>query len=157
LRSQEASSDDEVGHRLLCDALVGTSITKSHGYVGYYDKDGEIGRELLRGSQSLVANVGEAHRTKAATALQTRALFRSRMAYQSKLLGALGMIPLSAPLLPRPAVFLDYVPWIRYMLEAEEQSERQGRLTANSLRSQRWVSISEQDQRALESTALRGL
>lgn len=54
-------------------------------------------------------------------------LFADRAAYQAKTLLFLEqLLAASSPLLPRPAIFLDYVPWITTMVrfdDAEEQAE----------------------------------
>lgn len=62
------------------------------------------------------------------TAFQTRALFRARVGYQSQMLELLWpkLVPLQSHLLPRPAVFLDYVPWIRHMAQIDDTYEQTG-------------------------------
>jgi len=63
------------------------------------------------------------------TAFSGSRLFVDRAAYQAKALLFLEqLLAASSPLLPRSAIFLDYVPWITTMIradDAEEQAERE--------------------------------
>jgi hypothetical protein len=67
-------------------------------------------------------------------AFETRGLFRARVDYQSQMLDLLSLelIPLQSHLLPRPAVFLDYVPWIRNMAQIDDALEAAGGWDANT-------------------------
>lgn len=64
-----------------------------------------------------------------------------------------------------PALHLDYAPWVRYILKAEDdinaavslsQPTSQGRMTRNSLRAEtmRWLRLSEDERRILADTRL---
>lgn len=103
-------------------------------------------------------------------ALRTRALFGARVRYQSQIGGVLAAIlPLAAPLIPRPEIHLDYEPWIRNMVESDDREEEQqihtaeiqrlqrpGRLTRNSSsrRYVRMIDITEGQREALRATSL---
>ncbi|EGO27517.1 hypothetical protein SERLADRAFT_461108 [Serpula lacrymans var. lacrymans S7.9] len=99
-------------------------------------------------------------------------LFRSRVAYQTQMVEALQFtVYPPAPLMPQPAVFLDYIPWVRYIVEVDDILERQawdgiekqrsGRLTRNSMKTKhahaRTIELSEEEQRILATTKLEGL
>lgn len=57
-----------------------------------------------------------------------RGLFRARARHQSQMLDLLwpDLVPIQTHLLPRPAVFLDYVPWIRCMAKIDDAFEISG-------------------------------
>lgn len=100
---------------------------------------------------------------------KARSLFQSRTTFLSQMLDVLEwIIPLSAPLIPRPAVFLDYEPFIRQMVATDDMLERQSqevfqravRMTRNSHKHElpvRWVSLSEEHQQVLKATGFKGL
>jgi hypothetical protein len=157
----EPSPDDEIGHKLLLNPSWECHRPEM---LQFYNQDELISRSLVqRSRQSLVARVGAVPVMKATSALQARALFRSHVAYQSRLVRALGIIPLSAPLLPRPAIFLDYLPWIRHMISAEDAEElreasrrKSGRQTRNSQRRERIIAIAEEHRVDIALTAFTG-
>jgi hypothetical protein len=105
------------------------------------------------------------------TTFRTRALFRARVEYQSKMLSLLwpGLVPLQSHLLPRPAVFLDYVPWVRNMAQIDDAYElagdweanvnpRSGRMTRNSGKGtyERQLTLSEHQRGIIVATRLGG-
>jgi hypothetical protein len=81
-----------------------------------------------------------------------------------------GLIPLQSHLLPRPAVFLDYVPWVRYMAQVDDAYElagdweanvnpRSGRMTRNSVKGsyERQLTLSDHQRGILTTTRLKEL
>lgn len=124
----DSSPDDEIGHTHIFNASG-----RSNALTCYY-KDTMICEEVLRYSRGILE---ASHNTRPAAtssiAFQTRALFRARTEYQTKMLDLLwpGLVPVHSHLLPRPAVFLDYIPWVRYMVQVDDIYEQTGDWEAN--------------------------
>lgn len=115
--------DDEIGHTHLfnCSAASG-------GLASYY-ADETILEDVLRHSRgALEAAHPELQPKESNIALQTRALFRARAQYQSEMLDLLwpNIISLQSQLLPRPSVFLEYVPFLRHMAWIDDGFEKNG-------------------------------
>ena len=96
-------------------------------------------------------------------------IFRSRVVYQSQIAGALqDIIQPPGPLMPQSSVFLDYIPWVRYMVMVDDDLERiaqeemsrgkSGRTTRNSMKTRhiRNIDLDERQQDVLCRTRLDG-
>lgn len=96
-------------------------------------------------------------------------IFRSRVVYQSQITGALqDIIQPPGPLMPQSSVFLDYIPWVRYMVMVDDDLERvaleemsrgkSGRTTRNSMKTRhiRNINLDERQQEVLFRTRLDG-
>jgi hypothetical protein len=132
----------------------------------FYDHDEVMSRDIL--GRSRASLVGAETPLEAAEAPDTRATYHARVQYQSEMMLVLGrLLPLYAPLLPRPTVFLDYIPWIRHMVAADDVNEAQpaisavlrrpGRTTRNSNQQRyvRWISFEDEQLRTLRGNGLR--
>jgi hypothetical protein len=157
--------DDELGHT----TLVNTSEPAGeHGSLEFYIQDEVIAIELLQLSGQQLAESATTSMSAAET-FKSSSLFQARTTFQSQLLNVLDrVVPLSAPQIPRPAVFLDYVPFIRQMVAADDIVERQyrelfergSRVTRNSHKEElpaRWISLSDEHRQILEATKFKGL
>jgi hypothetical protein len=158
------SPDDELGHTSLSNT---TDPADQKTGLEFYIQDEVIATTLLRLSGKRLA--GDSPSTSAADTFKARSLFQSRTTFQSRTLDILEtIIPLTAPLMPRPAVFLDYEPFIRQMVATDDMLEQQSqeifqkavRMTRNSHKHElpvRWISLSEEHQQVLEATKFKGL
>lgn len=89
-------------------------------------------------------------------------LFDNRIRYQTAVVEVLNdFIPLSGPLLPRAAAFLEYLPWLRIMVAIDDDFESRdsvaqgvGRATRNSGRYYREIILSEHQRNILASNSL---
>jgi len=159
----EPSADDEVGHTYLFNASGAST-----GLASYY-QDEIIYEDIIRHSYGILD--GPRPTVNVTTTFKKRALFRARVEYQSKMLDLLWpeLVPLQSHLLPRPAVFLDYVPYVRYMAEIDDNYEqtgdweasinpRSGRTTRNSRRGsyERQLTLSDYQREIIATTRLEG-
>jgi hypothetical protein len=167
-------ADDEVGHPLLFkDAAVSRF---EHVYSGFYARDGAISEEVMRRANSTLwgeRTPNNALQMQLVNDTAHAPAFRARADYQRRLVDVLGeLMAISAPLLPRPAAFVDYAAWIRHMVDVDDQLEqawmtasasgRQGLVLPTSTRSTRsgpryarWIMLDERLRRVLKETALR--
>lgn len=163
-----SSADNENGHT----QLLKESTTAGFQSVlpAYYGRDDALVQELarlsLRTLQKASIPKSSGHATEA---FDAAAAFNARSTFQREVVGALGeLLSISAPLMPRSEVFLDYEAWIRYMVATDDMLEaraaevgtgvltRHGRQTRNShQRYVRYVSLGEDLRRALARTSLR--
>lgn len=118
----EASLDDEVGHRMLFMERPENRVCLS-----WYETDEFIAQEaiqLSRGVHEELATDPTVTSINPAASL-TREGFRSRVDYQSQITDALqDIVRPPAPLMPQSSVFLDYIPWVRYMVMIDDEQER---------------------------------
>ncbi|KAF8897537.1 hypothetical protein BD779DRAFT_1491391 [Infundibulicybe gibba] len=144
LDSYEPSVDDEIGHTILYKPGRGKGRIE-YGF-GWCDRDDEIASSAIRLSRGTL----EAGETRGPRSINTvnrnsfgaRALFRARVEYQEHM-GPflLRNVGLSGRLLARTAVHLEYGPFIRQIVAADDEQEqkymemagsRGGRMTRNS-------------------------
>jgi hypothetical protein len=163
----EPSPDDELGHTHLFNASG-----HSDALASYYT-DEMIYEDMIHYSRVILEarhnTRGTNSRPSHGPTFQTRALFRSRVEYQSKMLALLWptVVSLQSHLLPRPAVFLDYIPWVRYMAHIDDMYERagdweanvnarSGRMTRNSAKGvyERQLTLSEHQRGIIAATRL---
>ncbi|KII95183.1 hypothetical protein PLICRDRAFT_34020 [Plicaturopsis crispa FD-325 SS-3] len=141
-------------------------------------RDKSIAQAAMRHSRGILdapSRAGETSRKLPSLLPDARALFRARVEYQSRMLQVLdtALVPLSGPLMPRPALYLEYVPWIRHMVHTDDvldEAARSGnhgeaavegndsrkRRTRNSRRTEyvRQISLTDEQRSALDSTKL---
>lgn len=153
-----------MGHTHLFGLSGASSILSS------YHIDDMIYEDIIRQSRGTleVCNATPPAVTSAKVgraAFETHGLFCARVDYQSQMLDLLELMPLQSHLLPRPAVFLDYVPWIRNMAQIDDALEaaggwdphanpRSGRLTRNSGRTsyERQLTLSDKQREIVATT-----
>ncbi|KAF8529038.1 hypothetical protein BU17DRAFT_80191 [Hysterangium stoloniferum] len=126
----EPSADDEVGHLLLCKFRA---TERSRG-LAFYNRETDMAYEALYGSHHVFetavgphvkANLSERGTTRL---LDSRLLRRRRMANQVRIVSFLDdVISRFSPLLPRPAAVLDYTPYVRQMIIADDVMEAAAR------------------------------
>ncbi|KAI0068846.1 hypothetical protein BV25DRAFT_1817762 [Artomyces pyxidatus] len=147
--------DDEIGHT----AVHATSRLSLPVVAEHYTQDMQMAQAML---QCLRTGM-PARRFGGADETDTR-LYQSRLQE-----GLLGLVAEQTMALDSPALHLEYGPWLRQMVEVqEEERERQvastqgrGRLTSNSQRRQLdasvgWLGVSGGQVSALRGTALCG-
>lgn len=163
----ESSLDDEIGYAMLFkdDTISGFR----HALPAFYTYDTTLFEDVARLSGRAVEKLPMPQASgHAMEALDAAAAFISRTSFQRQVVAALGeLLDISAPLMPRPSVFLDYEPWIRYMVAVDDAQEatwaetrvsgpgRSGRLTRNSQRYQRWVVLADDLRGALAESSLK--
>ncbi|KAF8639950.1 hypothetical protein AX17_001200 [Amanita inopinata Kibby_2008] len=155
----EPSADDEVGHIILFP----TKGMKAEFWKDYGDRSVLISSTAIR----LARGGLEAGTTRGPTStvrnnsFSTHALFRARVDYQSQIGNSLQrLVPCSELAMTRAAVYLDYAPYIRQMIAAEDEEEVRwkaqregmagGRKTRNSNRFERMIQVSEEERRGLQ-------
>ncbi len=137
-----ASSDDEVGHAILFSPR--DDLTRRDFY-GHRDRDRLIVSTVSRGADTF-------GRT-----------FSSPRYVATRVVEQLGIEVVGAYNWRKEAFWVDYLPWMRQILEGDDEEERKmvsmevlgGRRTRNS-QSQRYVrtlSVTEEQRQALEKTA----
>ncbi|KAF9509492.1 hypothetical protein BS47DRAFT_149415 [Hydnum rufescens UP504] len=129
--THKASLDNLLGHTILHKPAPRETAPT----VPFYARDEEIALEIVRA----------AHRRGALYPLATCSqqdsfstspgcfdsirLFDDRAQHQSRVLKFIeGLVQLSSPLLPRPEIFVDYIPYVRQMVvadDAEKEAEAQ--------------------------------
>ncbi|KAI6047181.1 hypothetical protein EDC04DRAFT_2556550 [Pisolithus marmoratus] len=165
----EPTRDDELGHSMLF--MDGCVLNGREG-LAFYHWDELIALDaiqLSRGIHEELDTDPTAASINPAASLTTEEaeIFRSRVAYQSQIAGALQhIIQPPAPLMPQSSVFLDYIPWVRYMavvddnLEQMAQDEaarvKSARLTRNSMKTRhvRNIDLDERQREVLSRTQL---
>lgn len=200
LYGSEWPADVEIGHTYLCpsaleevaeqDAAASSKESTSASNVAalagpkehtlaYHWRDVDMAEEAMRVSRGRLASLATTPTTPYIRStnggFDSRALFRSRVAYQRQILEIVrhsALIPPSGPLLPQPAAFLEYIPWIWLMVRSDDEQERAStdavvsraadgtgqpkRMTRNSLRREyvRQISLSEQQLVMVRATGL---
>ncbi|KAF9221971.1 hypothetical protein BS17DRAFT_796785 [Gyrodon lividus] len=173
IASSEPSLDDELGHTLL--SMV-SHVSDTRDALAFYHNDELIAQDAIRLSRGIheefaTGPIGTSiNPTASLTTGDTGRSFRSRMVYQSQMVDALqDIIHPPAPLMPQSSVFLDYIPWVRYMATVDDilerkawdgmEKEKSGRLTRNSMRTKhaRTIDLSEAQQKLLAGSRLEGV
>jgi hypothetical protein len=138
-------------------------MTSRHEEPRYSHEDELIGHEIVKRSRDRLVAIADVDvGLKVEQALHARGLSHARVAYQEQVAGAISLIPSAGLFMSRSAVFLDYLPWIRQMVDLEDsqelESERRGkpgRQTRNSNRDEWLIVMSEEDRLAFTRTAFR--
>ena len=157
--SQGKSDDDETGYVVL----------EGREGLEYYQRDELIAEEAIRcsrgvheepGTGPIKASINPAARL---TSEDARGL-RARVEYQSRMVEALqDILGPPAPLMPQRSVFLDYIPWVGYMVAVDDMLERRawdgrgsGRWTRNSMRTvhARSIDVGEGQREVLRGSRL---
>lgn len=165
----EPTCDDELGHGML---FMDGCISNGREGLAFYHYDELIALDailLSRGIHEELDTDPTAASINPAASLTTEEaeIFRSRVAYQSQIAGALQhIIQPPGPLMPQSSVFLDYIPWVRYMVVVDDNLEqmardevaraKSARLTRNSMKTRhiRNIDLNERQQAALSRTQL---
>lgn len=157
------SDDDEMGYVVL-------STEEREGLV-FYQRDELIATDAIRYSRGLHEEcaTGPTEASINPAARLTSEGFRARVEYQSRMVEALqAILEPPAPLMPQSSVFLDYIPWVRYMVTVDDILERRswegirrgqgGRCTRNSMgtRYARSVGLREGQRNMLTESGLGG-
>ncbi|KAH7914351.1 hypothetical protein BJ138DRAFT_1170698 [Hygrophoropsis aurantiaca] len=168
----EPSLDDELGHHIL---FKPSHVSDTSDHLVFYHNDELIAQEATRLSRGTHAAVGKGPllpsiNPAASGSFREHQLFLSRVVYESQMVDALQhIIYLPAPLMPQSSVFLDYIPWVREMVTADDilerlawdgmEKEKSGRLTRNSMRAKhaRAIELSTEQRGLLDSTKLEGI
>jgi hypothetical protein len=146
------------------DAVSGLA----HVLGSFYSHDSSIAEEV---KSRATATLREENVPDGFKEALVHSVFRARADYQRQLVDVLGdMLAIWAPLLPRPAVFLDYEAWIRHMVNVDADLEARwatsvasgrGALFATTARSTRstpryarWIDLADDLRRILAETAL---
>lgn len=171
LSMTEPTLDDELGHNIL---FMDGCVSNGREGLAFYHYDELIAQDailLSRGIHEELNTDPTAASINPAARLTTEEaeIFRSRVAYQSEIAGALQhIIQPPAPLMPQSSVFLDYIPWVRYMVVVDDNLEqmardevaraKSGRLTRNSMKTRhiRNIELDERQQGVLMRTQLDG-
>ncbi|KAL4081871.1 hypothetical protein V8B97DRAFT_1862947 [Scleroderma yunnanense] len=167
----EPTLDEELGHSPL---FMDAHVLDTRQDLVFYHHDELIAQEAIRLSRGIheeLATDPTATSINPAASLtrEETEIFRSRVAYQSQITGALqDIIQPPAPLMPQSSVFLDYIPWVRYMVMVDDNLERMaqetknrgksGRITRNSMKTKhiRNIDLDERQQGMLFRTRLGG-
>lgn len=167
--SQGSSPDDELGHSLLFSSL---SPSVSQGGLAFFNWDTAIACEAVRTARSTFENQNEGRVDARGIAVHLESAsdqFRSRADFWSQIHVVLGsVVPERVSALRQPSLFLDYEPWVRSMVAADDVMEaaavedvqgtkRGGRLTRNSQRQDhvRYFRFSSDQLGTLRDTAFR--
>jgi hypothetical protein len=120
--------DDMVGHHIIRKPLYRETAC----VLPHYSNEDEMAIEVIASSRRLFSPqlpTDQSEDSFPDTVFSRARLYADRAAYQAKALLFLEqLLAVSAPLLPRSAIFLDYLPWITTMVRAddvEEQAERE--------------------------------
>ncbi|KAL0950028.1 hypothetical protein HGRIS_010036 [Hohenbuehelia grisea] len=129
--------DDEVGHTVLVEERVPETG------LGMHDRDGMMAETAIRHARGVfMAGGGEAWTIVDRTMFRPRELFRARVGHQAGLVAVLEDMLGHGAKMPRARLSMDYVPWLRVMVAAEDKEEAAaqaaqvrggGRTTQNSL------------------------
>ncbi|KAG1754043.1 uncharacterized protein EDB91DRAFT_1043911, partial [Suillus paluster] len=170
----EPSLDDELGHTILFRPL---HVSDTRDSLAFYHDDELIVQDaihLSRGKHEVLGPIPITTSIDPAaggtnTDMETR-LFRARVEHQAQMLTALqDIIQPPAPLMPQSSVYLDYIPWVRFMVTVDDILERlawdemekvkSGRLTRNSMKARhiRIIDLKEDQHRALITSRMQGL
>jgi hypothetical protein len=151
-------SDSELGHTIL---LHPSARSERREGLDFYHQDETIVNDLLRLSCKQMRGIWASVTT--AESFGACAPYQARIAYQSQMLQVLErLIPISAPLMPRAAVFVDYEPFIRQIVGSDDilerrwhQHSRHGRTTRNSGAYERWLQLSDEHRQIMCGTNFR--
>lgn len=170
----ESSLDDELGHAIL---IRPSHVSDTRDTLAFYHNDELIVQDaihLSRGKHEVLGVIPITTSINPAasdsnTDMETR-LFRARVEHQAQMLTALqDIVQPPAPLMPQSSVYLDYIPWVRFMVKVDDILERlawdemekvkSGRLTRNSMKARhiRTIDLREDQRRALVATRIQGL
>lgn len=148
-------TDDILGYRTLC-ATSARSVFKQ---FGYHDRD-----ELIM-SSAIELSRGAHDKPASSSRLETtRALLRTRVQYDAVVQEIRHNVVAARSQIIRTPVFdLEYLPWIREMVAADDRQEEAmrrdervvGRRTRNSQKFVRTIELSENVHRALDQTVLQ--
>lgn len=171
--SSEPSLDDELGHVILFQP---SHVSDTRDALAFYHNDEFIAQDaihLARGKHEVLGMVPITTSINSAAGSSSdigTCLFRARVVYQAQMLTALqDIIQPPAPLMPQSSVYLDYIPWVRFMVTVDDTLERlawdemekakSGRLTRNSMKAKhtRIIDIREDQYRAVMATRMQGL
>ena len=132
--SYEPSGDDELGHTLLQKPRV---IGKSRGV---YNRDADIARTALVVSRHVFETSGAGTRARgrlrggergSTRRIDCRSVVRARVETQALAVTFLDdVMTLSGPLLPRASVVLDYTPYVKHMVLADDVLEAETAATS---------------------------
>lgn len=154
---------------MLC--LDSTDSGFQHVLPAFYFHDEAITQEVAHESLRLAEKQPVPPALYSAQeAFDPAAAYAARSAFLRKMVVVLGrIIGISAPLLPRPETLLDYEAWIRHMVRIDDVIEaswaeasalrlpgRGGRVTRNSQKYERWISLAPDMRALLAVTALQG-
>ncbi|KAG6332601.1 hypothetical protein ID866_6492 [Astraeus odoratus] len=165
----EPTLDDELGHSML---FVDGRVLDTRQGLAFYRQDELIAQDAIQLSRGIheelvtdptVTSINPA----ASLTREETEIFRSRVVYQSQIADALRrIVQPPAPLMPQSSVFLDYLPWVRYMVMVDDDLERMaqeeiergrtGRMTRNSMRTRhiRNIDLEERERETLARTRL---
>ncbi|KAG2348913.1 hypothetical protein BDR05DRAFT_1055839 [Suillus weaverae] len=170
----ESSLDDELGHAIL---IRPSHVSDTRDALAFYHNDELIvqdaihlsrGKHEVLGAIPITTSINPAA-SGSNTDMETR-LFRARVEHQAQMLNALqDIVQPPAPLMPQSSVYLDYIPWVRFMVKVDDILERlawdemekvkSGRLTRNSMKARhiRTIDLREDQHRALAASRIQGL
>jgi DNA polymerase III delta prime subunit len=170
----ECLPDDELGHSIL---IRPSHVSDTRDALAFYHNDELIvqdaihlsrGKHEVLGAIPITTSINPAA-SGSNTDMETR-LFRARVEHQTQMLTALqDIVQPPAPLMPQSSVYLDYIPWVRFMVKVDDILERlawdemekvkSGRLTRNSMKARhiRTIDLREDQHRALVTTRIQGL
>ncbi|KIJ70558.1 hypothetical protein HYDPIDRAFT_78089 [Hydnomerulius pinastri MD-312] len=172
LGSSEPSLDDELGHTVL---FMTSHVSDTRDALVSYHNDEFIAQDAIRLSRGIheefaTGPMATSINPAASLTTENTGFFRSRVVYQSQMVDALQhIIQTPAPLMPQSSVFLDYIPWVRYMVTVDDilerrawdgmEKEKSGRLTRNSMRTKhtRMIDLNDAQQKIISGTGLQGL
>ncbi|KAG2141705.1 uncharacterized protein EDB93DRAFT_1089065 [Suillus bovinus] len=162
----ESLLDDELGHAIL---IRPSHVSDTRDGLVFYHNDELIvqdaihlsrGKHEVLGAIPITTSINPAA-SGSNTDMETR-LFRARVEHQAQMLAALqDIVQPPAPLMPQSSVYLDYIPWVRFMVGVDDILERlawdemekvkSGRLTRNSMKARhiRTIDLREDQHRAL--------
>lgn len=165
----DGTDEEETGYVVLSTGEWGGELRE--GLV-FYERDELIAEEAIRYSRGvhgefatgpIEASINPAARLRSEE-------FRARVEYQSRMVEALqGILGPPAPLMPQSSVFLDYIPWVRWMVTVDDILERRaweemgrergGRCTRNSMRTRhaRTVGLTEGQRALVRGSRLGGM
>ncbi|OAX43492.1 hypothetical protein K503DRAFT_847156 [Rhizopogon vinicolor AM-OR11-026] len=160
----EPSLDDELGHAIL---FRPSHVSDTRDALAFYHNDEVIAQDaihLARGKHEVLGTIPITTSINPAAGSSIdigTSLFRARVVYQAQMLTALqDIIQPPAPLMPQSSVYLDYIPWVRFMVTVDDTLERlawdemektrSGRLTRNSMKAKhiRAIDLREDQHRA---------
>ena len=152
------SADDELGHTILYCEQDTDKIPVS----SFFQQDEALLADVLRRSHDLFCDSTDTG-AESDIRCQAAALDRDRRVYLDTAGGILRSFSSVHVFGSDPALHLDYAPWIRYIIQTEDninaavsqsQPAVQGRMTRNSQRTVRWLGLREDERRILAETRL---
>ncbi|KAF9491036.1 hypothetical protein BDN71DRAFT_111272 [Pleurotus eryngii] len=148
----ELSHDDEIGHTVLVSPSRPLSV---HDGLGMYDRDTLIAEGAIRCARGMLKTIVDQGM------FRPRELFRARVGYHSQVVAVLGGV-LPEAILQHPSILhLEYGPWVRVMIAADDAEEafvlsqsRGGRTTRNSLGYVRHIGLGASEREQLSRSGL---